>query len=134
MSKLSKINAEHETEIIADGINKVELADKMLATEISRKLSKHYPGHLWAVNVDSNGGVVTIKAFNISFKYGYLLKLKDVQSDPTRKQCIMAGGEILERANVMRGWRRDGELPKHVDGVKEQHQPRVSEGGIVLIQ
>ena len=111
--------------------NKIELQDQMLAQDISRKLDKHYPGHVWAVNVNSDGGVVTIKNFAISYLYGFLLKLDQVQNDPTRKSCIMAAGEILERASFRVGGARIGETAKKVDGVAEKHQPK-ADGKIIV--
>lgn len=110
--------------------NKIELSDMMLATDISRKLDKHYPGHLWAVNVNSNGGVVDIKNFAISYSHGYRLMLMDVQNDPTHKKCIMAAGEILERAAMRRG-RSTGDKATRIDGIAEKYQPK-ADGRIIV--
>lgn len=101
-----------------------ELGDVTLAAQIGEKLNKHYPGHLWAVKVDSerSGGIVTIQNFAVSFKYGYVLKLSRVQSDPDLKCVLLAGGEILERAKMKRGW-WNGEDSRHTDGIPDKHQP-----------
>ena len=111
--------------------NKIEAQDMMLATDISRKLDQHYPGHLWAVNVNSIGGVVDIKNFAISMLYGYRLLLADVDQDSTRKACIRGAGELLERANMRRGQARIGEKATYVDGVPKKHQP-LADGKIIL--
>jgi hypothetical protein len=111
--------------------NKIETADMMLASQISRALDKHYPNHLWAVNVNSIGGVVTIKNFSISFTHGYLLKLAEVQNDPSHKKCIMAAGEILERGFIRRGAARIGEKATKIDGVADKYQPKA--GGKIIV-
>jgi len=97
-------------------------SEEMLAKDAADALNRHYPGHLWAVNVnaDEKGGVMTIKNFSVSFKYGYTLHLAKL--DPTMKRVIKAGGEILERANLARG-KSNGEKATHVDGVKDKDQP-----------
>jgi len=111
--------------------NKIEISDQLLATDISRKLDQHYPGHLWAVNVDSIGGVVTIKNFAVSFTHGYLVKIKEVQDDPTRKACIMGAGEILERAHMRVGKARPGEKARKIDDIAAKYQPR-ADGRIIV--
>jgi len=117
-------------EVFGDGINKVETMDMMLATRISSALVKHYPGHYWAVNVNSDGGVVDIKALNISLSYGFRLMLKDVQNDPTYKLAIMGAGEILERAHMRVGGRRDNETAQKIDDIPDKYQP--TPGGILV--
>jgi len=103
----------------------------VLAKDISEKLEAHYPGHLWAIHVNSEQGVVVIKNYSISYIYGYLLHLKAVQQDPGRKLCIMGAGEVLERAKMRRGSWRVGEKAVRIDGVREKHQPRF-DGRIIL--
>jgi hypothetical protein len=100
-----------------------ELDDILLAKRAHDTLAKHYPNHMWGVNVDSEQGVLTVKAFNISGRYGFMLKLSTVYRDPDLRCIIRGGGEILERAGMIRG-RWDGEtLPFKIEGVKPQHQP-----------
>jgi hypothetical protein len=96
--------------------------EEILAKNAADLLNKHYPNHLWAVHVNSEekGGVMVIKNFSISFRYGYVLHLNKL--DPEMKKVLMAGGEILERAKMKRGkW--NGLNATHIDGVKSSHQP-----------
>lgn len=103
--------------------HRAELDDMLLAKRASDQLAKHYPNHLWGVNVDSEGGVMNIFAFNISGRYGFRLKLSTVYTDPDLKCVMRAGGEILERAGMPRSY-WDGEtLPFIIEGVKPHHQP-----------
>ena len=85
-------------------------------------LNSHYPGYLWAVNVNSeeSGGVIVIKNYSISYKYGYILHITKL--DTKLKKVLMAGGEILERARMARSAYKGG-MPHFIDGVPDKHQP-----------
>lgn len=104
--------------------------DEILAKRASELLNRHYPGYLWAVNVNSEekGGVMFIKNFSISYRYGYTLHIEKL--DNKLNKVVMAGGEILERARMKRGtW--NGSNPHYIDGVKDKHQP-IPELGIII--
>ena len=107
-----------------------DIYDFELSKKIADKLNEHYPGHLWAVNVnsDQNQGVCNIFNFAISKRYGYVLHVSTIERDTTLKCVVKAGGEILERASFMRGEAK-GEYAKHVDGLKDRHQP--TKAGII---
>lgn len=102
--------------------------DLQLVARIVKKLEEHYPGHLWGVLFDEDGGVVNIINETVQHPlmtnqlYAYTLKLKRFESDTDMKCVVRAGGEILERARLDRGW-WDGIYPTRVEGVKESHQP-----------
>ncbi|MDH3981292.1 MAG: hypothetical protein OES84_00150 [Kiritimatiellaceae bacterium] len=115
------------TEFMVDPGSKADLYDFQLAKECADKLHAHYPGHLWAVNVNSEltGGVVNIFNFAISSRYGYVLHLTTVEADPTRKCVIKAGGEILERAHMARG-KSKGDTATVIDDIPDKHQPTKS--------
>ena len=124
IGKTLKLNSLTNVNFKADLHHRVEAADKELAMQAMQVLSKHYPGHLWAVHVNSEdqGGVMVIKNYRVSFMYGYILYLSTVYADPKLKCVIKAGGEILERANMKRGL-SERENATVVDGVKSHHQP-----------
>jgi len=107
-----------------------ELADIALAKRCADALNEHYPGHLWAVHLNDEemGGILIIRNLAVSFQYGYVLHLSTIHADPNLKCVMRAGGEILERASMIRG-RWDGEDAKYIEGVKPQHQPF---GGIII--
>jgi hypothetical protein len=76
--------------------------DMILAKEIADTLNTHYPGHLWAINVD--GGVANIHDLMLSGQWGYRLLLTNMYSaSELKKDTIRAGGEILERFRLSRG-------------------------------
>ena len=126
MSTLRQALAERDQymgqELRAEPGHNVERADVVLAKNSADLLEQHYPGYLWAVNVNSEGGVMDIKNYRVSYKYGYRLFLSEVYQDPTLKCVIRAGGEILERANLARSG-DIGDAVTHVDGVKAIDQP-----------
>lgn len=104
--------------------------DEILAKRAADLLNKHYPGHLWAVFVNSEekGGILQIKNFNISYRYGYTLHIANL--DPELKNVLRAGGELLERAHMKRG-KSNGQMAKVVEGVAKKHQPIPSLGIII---
>jgi hypothetical protein len=73
-----------------------------LVKDIADKLEKLYPGWMWAVQPDHRGGVINIFSWRCSGQWGYRLHTKRVQNDPTRRDAMEAGGEILERFGFRR--------------------------------
>lgn len=69
-----------------------------------------------------------IKNFSVSYKYGYTLHIAKL--DAKLNKVIRAGGEILERANMVRGASLNL-LPRFIDGVPDKHQP-IPELGIII--
>ena len=104
--------------------------DEILAKRAADLLNSHYPGYLWAVNVNSTptGGVLIIKNFTLSYRYGWTLHITKL--DNKLKKVIMAGGDFLERARMNRGRWKEEEL-KYIDGVPDKHQP-IPELGIII--
>lgn len=110
--------------------------DQNLAVDISRLLADHYPGHQWMVHVNSEGRVIDIKDLVVSAEYGYRIlacvKRKDGKGwyskthEELRQEAIMAGGELLERAGLVRGKLDQNSRVDFVDGItKLQYQPAV---------
>lgn len=79
------------------------LKEYKLSGTIAEVLLKHYPDHLWGVHVDFRGGVVQVTNMRLSGRWGFILHLNNVLSDPTNKVIINAGGELLERYRLSRG-------------------------------
>ena len=97
--------------------NTEEMQDMTMAKDIAETLFEKYPGYMWGVNVKS--GIALIKCLNVSSLWGFVLKYKDIKDDAgyRKKEVIRAGGEILERAKMVRGERVKGEMASAVDGI-----------------
>jgi len=108
------------TGIEAEDSHKAELDDMILARNIGEDLHNHYPGHLWAVFVDSEGGVVNVFNRRISLTHGWRFMLKDLTPYDTGVSIMVrnAGGEMLERAAMARG-RSNGQFADKVDGTDD---------------
>jgi len=102
-----------------------------LAARAMKVLVDHYPGYTWIVEVDDRPSVACLNVYNQDVNaalfsgapYGYRIFLSTAYDDPNLKCVMRAGGEILERARLVRG-RNRGEAPIAVDGVLNKHQPR----------
>jgi hypothetical protein len=81
----------------------VQARDIELAKRMADLLHDKYPGHPWMVWVDSVQGVAVVRHVGQELyeKLGFVLHLNKL--DPGLKRVVMAGGELLERMNVMRG-------------------------------
>lgn len=81
-------------------------ADEMLARRCLEVLDRHYSGHKWGVEAKSEQGVVIVRNYDLSGRWGFLLKLhgfNGLYMDPNLDSVMRAGGELLERYRVIRG-------------------------------
>ena len=107
-------DAEHVVIDHADSGMENELIAMQKAKEVGDTLNQHYPNHLWAVSWQ--GGVLIVKNLAISSFYGFVLKYADSYSaSHLAQQAVIAGGELLERAKMVRGkW--DGGFAETLEG------------------
>ena len=113
---------EIETDIIVESKDTDDVTwETRIAKRISDHLQNQYPGHLWAVNVNSKGGTINIFNLAMSSLYGYLLYMTTVENDPLLKSVTKAGGELLERGGLPR--RRNGEQSTFIEGMPDKKQP-----------
>jgi hypothetical protein len=105
--------------LYSEGGTKQQEADAQTVLEI---LCSVYPGHPWATRVD--GGVVFIKHLELGNNWGMVKKFSEINHDATRfkKEIIMAAGEFLERAGLVRGRANGDEIIK-VEGLPDKYQP-----------
>lgn len=83
----------------------------VLCKAIGDRLQRHYPGWLWVIAPEKDGGVLSIFSLRLSGEWGYRFRLtgppgKDLLSDDAKvagQQVMRAAGEILERFHVPRG-------------------------------
>lgn len=78
---------------------KITATEQLQAKNIAEHLIKHYPGHLWSVQVYQ--GVVIIKNLALSGDWGFVLHQNKMDNDG--REVIRAAGELLERYNLSRG-------------------------------
>lgn len=84
--------------------SKQQTLDLGMAKDIAEALNEAYPGHLWAVNVQGEQGVITIHNLMLSGRWGYVMHIdKRYSASELKQSAKRAAGEILERYNVARG-------------------------------
>lgn len=76
--------------------------DSAIAKAIGVELTKKYPGHGWSVHSNSQQGVVNIYNRHLSGKFGYILRLAEMEigSKVFATQIMRIGGELLRRFSV----------------------------------
>lgn len=90
--------------------------DYVLAKNMADVLNRAYPDHLWGVTCDGLTGIATVRNLRLSGQWGFILKLSEVNSDPTLKCVKLAGGELLERYRLSRSrFKQDEYEGLHVD-------------------
>lgn len=78
--------------------------DLLMSKTIAEALHEAYPGQRWAITCDSETGIITIRNLWLSGTWGYLMKIKEIYSaSQLRHDVLVAGGEVMERFNMMRG-------------------------------
>ena len=93
------------------GSDAIEIANYELASIIGECLHNAYPGYLWRVNAEIEGGIVNILCGDVSYESGATLMIADLEEPVAAKRHVLrAGGEILERAKLHRGRMREHEL------------------------
>jgi hypothetical protein len=99
---------------LADLTGTEDIAQMELCGRIGETLNRHYPNHLWAVSWQ--GGVCVVKNLAISAHYGFVLHpQKFATSSEMDKAAVWAGGELLERAKMVRGkW--EGKFAETLEG------------------
>lgn len=81
--------------------------DMVMAKQMAEKLHQHYPGHLWAVQVQGVKGIADVRNLMLSGSWGFRLKLPDIYSGSDfDRQIVRAGGELLERYRIRRAGMR----------------------------
>jgi len=99
--KVGGINMLFEQKIQRSGTGSHEehgASDMRLAQTIGVILQHHYPGHFWAVEVDSHQGIYTITIPVLLGNWKYMQHLSSLSHENIKK----AGGELLERFKIPR--------------------------------
>ena len=112
--------------IVIVGIDTEHNEDDTLAKSMLHDIVSAYPGHAWFVTI--KGGVIHIKDLDLNDKWGMALHYSQLKGDANdrKRSLIRSAGEFLERANLMRGRKRDNQhRVTHIDGVPDKHLSRV---------
>lgn len=87
----------------------VSANEHVMARNMAETLHRHYPGHLWAVNVQ--GSVANVLNLSLSGRWGFTLHIPSQYSaSDFDRQVMRAGGEILERYRLTRGRMRPDDI------------------------
>lgn len=92
----------------------------VVAKDGAETLNQHFPGHLWAIQINAKGRVFHVFNHALHDQWGYLIRADEViHQGSIRRVFLKAGGEILERFGLKRG-RLDpmayAALPKDLKG------------------
>ena len=106
-----------ETEYIVTDITSTEDIRQMeRAKMVGEILNQKYPNHLWMVSWQ--GGALVVKNLAISSHYGFILK-DESDYKVLSHNAMVAGGELLERANLARTkW--NGQMAETLEGSTKQ--------------
>ena len=107
----SKANADSGLAIVMEEGNADESSDMAIARELAHVLNRHYPDHLWQIQVQGRGIVLrhhsismVAAAFLRREGFAYLMP-RDKMGTPKEIEhsAIMAGGNMLELFGLPRG-------------------------------
>jgi hypothetical protein len=96
----------------------------LMAKTVAESLHKHYPGHLWAVSIED--ARIIIKDLYLSGEWGYALHIPRIYSISSLvKDCLTAGGEILERFRQARSGMRVADIADLPTDFSGRHKPEL---------
>jgi len=96
------------TELINEGLTGY---DEVLAKEIGDTLYRAYPKFMWMIEIQDHNPIIRLGEA-IQYGWCFMINRKDIpvgSPERLRKMAITAGGEMLERLNISRGAKIDGQ-------------------------
>jgi hypothetical protein len=97
---------------------------------IGNTLADVYPGYQWWVRADARAGYFIIQcseinaSLNTNQPWGMVMHVAKIADHGLlRKKIVRMGGELLERASLIRGKSREHQEVTRMDGVPESMQP-----------
>jgi hypothetical protein len=94
--------------------------DLKLAQFVGDLLDKHYPGWLWAVEINDHGPLIRLLDAPVQGMCWYI-NPKDINSNSPEwftKHVMLGGGEFLERSGAKRGKKTESDQIDVVEGVE----------------
>ena len=113
----------HDEEGAADIIRSQGLA-KRVGSAVHRK----YPGVSWLVDVNIQGGVVTLRCPKISMEMAFYIYLHRTDT-VIEKMAVEAAGNILEAYNVARKKEKESDL-SHIEKTLKGNARHRHQGGL----
>jgi len=102
VESLSVVKKEAFMQLLNDSATPLTKTSHTLGKNILAQLAKHYPGVKsgWTVTMKEGQGIVQVTNELLSGKMGFVMHVTKI--DPELKNVMRAGGELLERYNVLR--------------------------------
>lgn len=100
----SQLRGAYEHPTLGDGgrHDPFAAADLALCDRVGAVLKQHYPLHPIRVKVSHKAGIVQIQALQGWGDYWYIVKIRDLDTDPSMKRIVRAIGEVFERMGMSR--------------------------------
>lgn len=86
----------------------------ILCKDIAEILVKRYGGWAWAVQPNEFGQIINVYNLHCHTEFGYTIRMVDIMNDPSRREAVRAGGEILRRFR----------MPDRFNAARVQEAPR----------
>ena len=90
-----------------------------LENRMGELLSRKYPSRQWYLDANVGGGVLDIRAIDISMKYGMVIHMTHTAME-MEQRVLKAAGELLERFALSRNKNANNEdsdsLKRRIDG------------------
>lgn len=79
-----------------------ELQRTVLAKNIAVTLTRHYPGHRWAIGFPELGGGLIVRDLDIPTQFSVFIRPRDID-EPNYRNVVRQAGAMLEAFNISRG-------------------------------
>lgn len=97
-------------------------ADVILCGEVGAKLTQHYPGWAWKIEIPPNNGVVIVRNLDLDAKGKWGFVLPKDKLGPGLHHIMIAGGELLERWQQRARGTDGSDIPDFIDALTVKPQ------------
>jgi len=95
---------------------KKKIYENRIEAMVGQELQKHYGGWRWYVDCALESGVVSVRNLDLNGEYGFNVPLTNLLNETDPKIIRTAGGEILERYNMDRTYRKQFDITRDYKG------------------
>ena len=93
-----------------------EINENKICSMIGQELEKYYSGWDWYVECKISTGLASVRNLDLDGDYGFYIPLMNLLNETTPRIVKMAAGEILERYNMDRTYRKQFDIEKDFTG------------------